>query len=120
MVLSVVTGERASSVGVKDLAFQHALQGADTGRGGTQAAALQKSAAWKRQTITHPRLVELVGHAAGVGKNNLPVTDDQQQEQRVKAYQQNDARRRIHGPERQRGEEDEAVVHERNDHEHHN
>jgi len=38
----------------------------------------------------------------------------------VKAYEQNDARRRIHGPERQRGEEHEAVVHKRNDHEHHN
>jgi hypothetical protein len=68
---------------------------------------------------THPGLVELIRHATRVCEDDLPVADDQQQEQGMKAHQQDDAGGRVDAPQRQRREEDKAVVHERDDHKNH-
>ena len=68
---------------------------------------------------THPGLVELIRHATRVCEDDLPVADDQQQEQGMKAHQQDDAGRRVDAPQRECREEDEAVVHERDDHKNH-
>ena len=59
-------------------------------KGGDQELQQAAAAVWAPRT--HPGLVELIRHATRVCEDDLPVADDEKQEECVETKEQNDAR----------------------------